>query len=63
MEKMTVDYTVAGLSLQKAALVDQLRRVPKSDAFASMLLMGKIKAVQRQLDALPSLPEKQDEQA
>jgi len=49
------DYTVAGLSLQKAALIEQLGRVQTSDTFAKMLLMGKIKAIQRQLDALPAL--------
>lgn len=48
------EYSVAGLSLQKAALQDQLRRVRPSDSFAIMLLMGKIKAIQRQLDALPT---------
>lgn len=48
------DYTVAGLSLQKAALQEQLGRVRPTDTFAKLLLMGKIKAVQRQLDALPT---------
>jgi len=50
------EYAVAGLSLQKTALVEQLGRVRKSDTFAAMLLMGKIKAVQRELDALPPPP-------
>jgi len=51
---MTREHAIlAGLSIQKRALLDQLGRVPASDSFANMLLMGKIKAVQRQIDALP----------
>lgn len=45
-----IDYKISGLSLQRSALMDALRRVPKHDTFASMLIMGKIKAVQRELD-------------
>lgn len=50
------EYAVAGLALQKAALVEHLGRVQRSDTFSAMLLMGKIKAIQRELDALPPPP-------
>lgn len=48
--------TVAGLAIERAGLIDKLHRVPKSDTFARMLIMGKIKAVQRTLDAMKPTP-------
>jgi hypothetical protein len=45
-----MDYTVAGLSIQLAALREQLARVRPSDSFSQMLLLGKIKSIYRQLD-------------
>ena len=53
-----MDYTVAGLSLEKEALIEKLARVPNGDTFARMLIMGKIKAIQRQLAALSPSGEK-----
>ena len=50
------DYKAAGLALQKAALSEQFGRVSESDQFARMLLLGKIKALQRELNGLPSAP-------
>jgi hypothetical protein len=47
-------FKIAGLGMQKAALIEQISRA--SDTFAKMLLMGKLKAVQRQIDALNPSP-------
>lgn len=52
MAEATVDYAMAELLMQKSTLLDQLRRIPRLDSFAAMLVMGKVKAVQRQIDAL-----------
>lgn len=46
-------YEIYGLSAENQGLVEKLGRIPRSDSFARMLIMGKIKAIQRQLDTYP----------
>lgn len=45
-------YTVIGLCMEKEALIEKLSRVQNGDAFAKMLIMGRIKAIHRQIAAL-----------
>lgn len=53
---MRKPYEVEGLCIEKAALVEQVHRVPIGDAFSRMLLMGKIKALQREIDKIAGIP-------
>lgn len=47
-----VNYTVAGLSIERFALIEKLAlSIKASDTFARMMVLGRIKAIDRELKA------------